>query len=401
MWGAFVVAVVAGGQPPDPLPERALTDFAARLTAVTTRHLDRLLGPDATVSALKGKSADGATALAYYQMFELTGEPKYRAAAVALADRIVADMKATKHGVLYIKEKGADAIAGGGPPAFGWYTAAAAYILHKEGGRTEDIRYIAKAIDAFPWNEGGWWANTVDIKTGQPKEPLTKAGAVNKSAAMAMCAGVVGERVKATDPDLAARLTAKADKCVYRQILPAQEGDGFWHYGFKGTDPKNKDVLGYFMVTTEALVHLQHLTGSYRDKAFQSALDKAYGFAAKHIAPMTDPNRGPAPPANRTTARTPTHYNLAEEPKRGFQLGVLLFAGRNHAEGVKVMDAALKHFAVGNAGTDGAHAVQPSALVLSLLKPTDHRPPPSPPTSRPTAPTMRPSTAAAHLPGRP
>ena len=53
---------------------------------------------------------------------------------------------------------------------------------------------------------------------------------------------------------------------------------------------------------------------------------------------MTDPNQGPAPPGSRATAGTPTHYKLAEEPKRGFQLGVLLFAGKNHAEGVKIMD---------------------------------------------------------------
>ena len=72
------------------------------------------------------------TALAFYQMYELTGNPNYRAAAVALADRIVKDMKATKHGVLYIKEKdsgGGESIGGGGPPAFGWYTSSAAVHL--------------------------------------------------------------------------------------------------------------------------------------------------------------------------------------------------------------------------------------------------------------------------------
>ena len=54
--------------------------------------------------------------------------------------------------------------------------------------------------------------------------------------------------------------------------------------------------------------------------------------------------------------------------KRGFQLGALLFAGKNFAEGVKIMDRALKHFAIGNAGTDCAHAVQPSAMILALLR---------------------------------
>lgn len=375
-----VAAVILGpgaaarSQPAEPkppaVPAKELDAFRSRLLATTTRHLDRLLDPKTGAASLKGKSADGSTALAYYQMFELTGNPGYRTAAVALADRIVKDMRATKHGVLFIKEKGAgdEAIAGGGPPAFGHYTAAAAYILHREGGRNDDLRYIAGVIDRYPWNEEGWWANTVDIKTGVPKEPLAKAGAVNKSAAMALCAGVAGECVKAIDPPLAARLRAKAETCVYKQILPAQEADGFWHYGFRGGDPKNKDVLGYFMLTTELLAQLQYFTDSYRDRAFQSALDKAFAFAAKQIAPMTDPNPGKAAPGGRATAGSPAHYTLAEEPKRGFQLGVLLFAGKNHAEGIKVMDAALKHFPVGNAGADGAHAAHPSALILALLK---------------------------------
>ena len=310
------------------------------------------------------------TALAFYQAYELTGDQKYRKAAIALADRIVHDMKATRHGVIYIKDKdasGGGSIAGGGPPAFGWYTSSAAYIFHKEGGRENDIKYIASVIDNFPWNEDGWWANTIDVTTGQPKQPLTKPGAINKNAAMAMCAGMVGSYVKALDPQLAARLKEKADKCIYKHLIPAQEADGFWHYGLIGIDPKNKDILGYFMVTTDALIRLQHLTDSYRDPIFQSALDKAYGFALKYIVPMTDPNEGAAPPDNRTTAGMPAHYSLADDPKRGFQLGTLLFAGERHAEGVKLIDSALKHFPHGNAGMDGAHAVYPSAFILSLL----------------------------------
>ena len=365
---AGVFGAAASGQAPD------LAAFRSRLAAATAKHLDALAGPGGKVGALKGKSVDGTTALAFYQMYELTGTAKYRAAAVALADRIVADMRATRHGVLYIKEKdtaGGESIAGGGPPAFGWYTASAAYILHKEGGRADDLEYIATVIDRYPWNEAGWWANTIDIKTGVPKEPLTKAGAVNKNAAMAMCAAVVAGHVKATAPELSARLKAKADTCIYKQILPAQEADGFWHYGLSGGDPKNKDVLGYFMVTTTALIQLQQLTDGYRDRAFQSALDKACGFAAKHIAPMTDPNRGPAPPADRATAGTPKHYALADEPKRGFQLGAVLFAGGHDAAGVKLMDEALKHFPVGNAGTDGAHAVHPCAMMLTSLRRDD------------------------------
>jgi hypothetical protein len=353
------------GKPKD----KELADFRARLLSATTKHLNLLID-ESKVAALKGKGADGMTALACYQMFDLTGDPKYRTAAMTLADRILKDMKATKHGVLFIKEKdagGGKSIAGGGPPAFGWYASSAAYVFHKQGGREADLKYIAAVIDKFPWNENGWWANTIDIKTGLPKQPLTKPGAINKNAAMAMCAGMVSQYVKAIDPELSARLKNKADRCIYKQILPAQEADGFWHYGLKGTDPKNKDVLGYFMVTTHALLQLQHLTDSYRDRAFQSALDKACAFVVKHVAPMTDPNKGPAAPANRRTAGTPTHYNLAEEPKRGFQLGILRFAARNHAEGVKLITHALKHFPIGNAGMDGAHAALPSALMLALL----------------------------------
>jgi len=50
-------------------------------------------------------------------------------------------------------------------------------------------------------------------------------------------------------------------------------------------------------------------------------------------------------------------------------LRLLLFAGKNSAEGVKIVDGAIEHFAIGNAGTDGAQAVQPSAMILALLRP--------------------------------
>jgi hypothetical protein len=359
---------------PKPLSEvsaQELDAFRSRLLAATAKHLDSLLDSQGKVVDLKGKSVDGATAMAFYQLYEATSNPKYRTAALELAERIVKDMKATRHGVLYIKEKekGAETIAGGGPPAFGWYTAAAAYIFHKEGGKGDDIRYLAEVIDKYPWNAEGWWANTIDIKSGEPKDPLTKAGAINKSAAMAMCAGIASVAVQPLDAELARRLKAKAETCIYKQILPAQEADGFWHYGFKGTDPKNKDVLGYFMVTTHTLIQLQHCTDSYRDAKFQGALDKAYVFAAKTIVPMTDPNTGLSKPSERATDGTPAHYKLADDTKRGFQLGCILFAAQNHADGIPVMDSALKHFRSGNAGTEGAHAVGPAALALSILAP--------------------------------
>ena len=232
-------AVAIESKPSEALSKDELAGFRSRLLATTTKHLDLLLKPDGKVANLKGKSADGMTALAFQLVYEMTGNQKYRAAAMELADRIVTAMKATKHGVLFIKEKdkgSGEPIAGGGPPAFGWYASAAAYVLHKEGGREDDLRYIAAVADNFPWNESGWWANTVDINTGQPKEPLTKAGAINKNAGMALAAGMLSACVQEIDPALSARLKAKADKCVYSQIIPAQEPDGFWHYGLKGND---------------------------------------------------------------------------------------------------------------------------------------------------------------------
>jgi hypothetical protein len=360
----------AWGQSPASTVAR-MPDFRSRLLAAATKHLDRLTDPETKAVSLKGKSADGMTAMAFYRVYELTRNPKYRAAAVALADRIVTEMKATKQGVLYIKEKDTgdgEAISGGGPPAFGWYTASAGYILHAEGGRGADVAYIASVIDNFPWNEEGWWANTIDIETGRPKVPLAKPGAINKNAAMAMGAGMLASRVRATDPVLASRLKAKADACIYRQIIPAQEADGYWHYGLQGTDPGGKDVLGYFMLTTHALIALRHATDSYQDPTFRSALDKACAFAMKQIAPMTDPNQGPAPPANRSTRGTPAHYTFPKDLKRGFELGVLLFASRCDAEGEKIIDRALEFFPYGNLGMDGAHAVDPSAMILSLLE---------------------------------
>lgn len=350
--------------------DKDLNDFRTRLLSATTKHLDMLTNLNqGKKDLLKGKSADGMTALAYYLTYEMTGNQTYRSTALELADRIVKDMKTTKHGVLYIKDKEKDAdetIAGGGPPAFGWYTAYAAYIFHKEGGRDSDLRYIATVLDQYPWNENGWWASTIDINTGEPKEPLTKPSPINKNAAIAMAAGMVSDYVKNLDPDLSDRLKKKADQCIYKQIIPAQEADGFWHYGLNGNDPKDKDILGYFMVSTNALIQLQQFTSSYRDIAFQSALDKAYAYAINQIAPMTDPNQGA--PAARRTAATPAHFTLAEDPKRGLSLGIILLAGGNDEEGVKIIDHWMRNFPYGDAGQDGAQSVHSSALMHYLLQ---------------------------------
>ncbi|HYV28629.1 MAG TPA: hypothetical protein VFA77_13920 [Candidatus Eisenbacteria bacterium] len=373
-----LLAAFAGtpcGAAPDPKEEpqlmsrSELASFQSRLLSATTKHLDSLIASNGKVVALKGKSSVSTTAFAFYLAFELTGNSNYRAAAVELADRVLADMKAAKFGVLYIKEKEkstGENIAGGGPPAFGWYVSHLAYIYHKEGGREEDLKYIAGVLDKFPWNEEGWWSADIDVNTGISKQPLSKPSPINKTASVAMAAGMVSEYVKEIDPVLSERLKRKADRCIYKQIIPAQEADGFWHYGLTGNDPKNKDVLGYFMLTTTVLLQLQQFTHSYRDQAFNSALEKAGTFAFKSIAPITDPNRG-STPAPHTTASTPSHFSARDDSKRGFSLGAILFSRQDYTEGARIIDTAARYFPYGNAGEDGAHAVYPSTLILLRL----------------------------------
>lgn len=341
--------------------------FRSRVLAATTGHLNLLLREDGSVVELKGKAADGETALAFYRTFEVTGDQRFRTAALVLADRILQDMRATKHGVLFIKEKdkGGEKIEGGGPPAFGWYVSAAAYILHHEGGRADDLRYLATVADNFPWNENGWWANTMDIHTGVPKEPITKAGAINKNAGMALAAGMLSACVREIDPALAARLQAKAEKCVYGQIIPKQETDGYWSYGLKGNDPKDKDVLGYFMVTVDALAKLRHYAPALRQPALDAALERAFAFARSDIMPMTDPHTGP--PSKRCTSGTPEHFTRGEETKRGFTLGAILVAGGYYREAMKIIDHWAQNFPTGDRGQDGAKAVDAFAHMLLLL----------------------------------
>jgi hypothetical protein len=160
--------------------------FKSQLQSTLDRHLNRLVNNDGTVASLKGKTAEGSGALAFYLMYEMTGEPRFRKAAVELADQVLREMRATKFGVLPIKEKDkpdGTTITGGGPPALGAYTSSVAYILHREGGRGEDVKYIATVLDRYPWNENGWWASTIDVTTGEPKVPMTKPAIINKTAA--------------------------------------------------------------------------------------------------------------------------------------------------------------------------------------------------------------------------
>ena len=229
-------------------------------------------------------------------------------------------------------------------------------------------------LDRFPWNEEGWWSADIDVKTGESKQPLSKPSPINKNAAMAMAAARVGAYIKDLDPALSARLIGKAEKCLYSQILPAQQPDGFWHYGLTGNDPRNKDILGYFMVTMDGLIQLQQYGGLPARPEFQSALDKANDFAARCIAPMTDPHRGPGC-ASRTTPATPTHYSAADDTKRGFQLGTILTASGNFEQAIPIMDETLKHFPYGDTGSEGAHAVHPCALMLRLSSARESRAP--------------------------
>jgi hypothetical protein len=341
--------------------------FKTRLQGTLAEHLHQLADDEGAVAGMKGKTAEGNGALSFYLMFEITGEPKFRALALTLADQVLKDMRATKHGVLPIKEKdkpGGGTILGGGPPALGAYTSAVATILHREGGRDDDLEYIATVLDRYPWNEEGWWASTIDVDTGESKLPMAKPAIINKTAAVAMAAGIVSGYVRGIDPALAARLKHKADTCIYGRILPAQLEDGFWHYSLQDKDPKDKDVLGYFMLTTKELMVLQKFNPDYREERLTGAVRKAQAFALQHIAPMTDPNTGTAT-TEHATPGTPRHYAVKADLKRSFQLGLVLIGGGHLDEGIKIMDAAIDHFPTGNAGQDGAHAAEPSALILS------------------------------------
>jgi hypothetical protein len=363
----FLLALAALHAAEAPTSTDSSNASKAQLQSILNRHLNQLLKKDGSLVSVKGKTAAGDGALAFYLMFEITGEHKFRKAAVELANQVLRDMRATKFGVLPIKEKdkpGGTVIIGGGPPALGAYASSVAYIFHQEGGRTDDLIYIANVLDRYPWNENGWWASTIDVKTGESKVPMTKPAIINKTAAIAMATGILSAYVREIDPELSARLKQKTDRCIYSQIIPAQETDGFWHYSLTGNDPKEKDVLGYFMLTTKELMRLQRFNPAYREKKLTNALQKAQAFALTFIAPTTEPNTGSAPRPHATQG-TPSHYAVKDDPKRSYQLGLVLCGGGYQEEGIKIVNAALPHFPVGNTGQDGAHAAEPVALILA------------------------------------
>ena len=362
-----LLAVSALHSAETPKNSESAQTFKAGLQATLDRHLNQLLKKDGSLASFKGKTAEGNGALAFYLMFEITGEQKFRRAAVQLADQVLRDMRATKFGVLPIKEKDRPdgvTITGGGPPALGAYTSSVAYILHKEGGRSNDLEYIATVLDRYPWNESGWWASTIDVKTGESKLPMSKPAIINKTASIAMAAGIVSAYMRDLAPDLSARLKHKADRCIYAQIIPQQEADGFWHYSLSDNDPKEKDVLGYFMLTTKELMMLQQFNPAYREEKLNAAVKRAQDFALNYVAPTTEPNTGTVARPHATRG-TPSHYAVKEDPKRSYQLGLILIGGGYIDAGVRILDAALAHFPVGNTGQDGAHAAEPAALILS------------------------------------
>src|SRR4051812_1906191 len=77
--------------PASTAPSASLLEFKAKLLAATTRHLNLLISSD-SVGTLKGKTSAGQEAFAFYPMFELTGDQRFRGAAIDLANRILKDM---------------------------------------------------------------------------------------------------------------------------------------------------------------------------------------------------------------------------------------------------------------------------------------------------------------------
>jgi hypothetical protein len=333
------------------------SDLNARADAILRRHLDSLIGPDQSVARLKGKAADGLMAAC----FEMTG---YRAEAVECADRVLGAMKKMPVGVLAIKEKEkpGEKVMGGGPPALGWYAAALGYVYRQSVGRSGDIVYVAQVLDRFAWNPKGWWAATVDVTDGHSPLPLDRPSPINKNCGMAMACATLSEAVRPADARLAESLRAKTLRCLHEQIFPAQMSDGFWHYGLNGNDPNNKDVHGYFMLTTELLVGLRKFAPSFGDdRALETAIARAQAYAAANIAPNTDPYTGRI--AAPKTRSTPAHYDVAADPKRGYMLSVALAGSRYEEQAARILANALEDFPAGDRGQDGAHCSYALALI--------------------------------------
>jgi len=170
--------------------------------------------------------------------------------------------------------------------------------------------------------------------TGRPGI-IERPTQVNKNASMVMAAAVLAETLPPAGAAVAGRLRAKGLSCLRRRILPAQMSDGYWHYGLTGGDPKNKEVLGYFLLSAGLLVRVRRLAPSFRDAALDAALDRAAGFAATRIA---------------------GRYDAATDPRRVFDLILLLADTGRTAQAARILDSAFDQFPYGNAGQDGADA---------------------------------------------
>lgn len=199
-------------------------------------------------------------------------------------------MHASPTGLLDIMEWRDTGIMYGAPPPLGWYGAYTAAILGEEG-RTEDVRFIAGALDRYAWCEGGWWASEADVRTGESLEPLESPSPINKSFGMVLACSVACEQLPPTDA-LSQRLRRKVNKCL-DTMLPGQQPDGYWTYKLNTPDPAGKDTAGYLMLGTGFLVRTRAMAPSFRSAALDKAIAMAERFAMNEIAPMTAPNRHP------------------------------------------------------------------------------------------------------------
>jgi hypothetical protein len=129
------------------LPFALRTGLRSRMTAALRMHLDSLIAADGSVAGIKGKDAESLVAMSMEVAHAVSGESRYRRAAIQLSDRVLKRMRATAFGVLPIKEKGPEKFIGGGPPALGWYAGCLGYVYHQAGGRAGELGYLAGVLD--------------------------------------------------------------------------------------------------------------------------------------------------------------------------------------------------------------------------------------------------------------
>jgi hypothetical protein len=320
-----------------------------RVASALRRQLESVAGSEVNPPRIKGKDAAALLAMGFDAMHGLEGNASFARAAVSLSDGVLEGMRATPTGVMMIKEKRGGAM-GGGPPALGWCATALGLVYRRSGGRGGDLRYLAGVIDRFPWNPEGWWSASVEID-GRSVMPLDKPTPVNKNAAMAMACAVLGDCVRTLEPALSTRLHTKASTCLERQIYPAQQPDGYWHYGLTGRDPNNKDSLGYFMLTAGLLVRLSLFAPSFRTPGLKRALGRAEEFAERRILPMLGGSGA-------------ERYDCQADLKRASQLAVLLWHGGYGPQTAKALDCWLRNYPYSDRGQEGGKSASDAAAML-------------------------------------